>query len=165
MCLEPLFPSFPFVPGPRVLAVVVVKDVRVVFEIVQVHLNIKSYDSEFEMNLEQLQTNIHNSSLTTHLFLQTGTTPMRAWDVDTSWDLGMFFFSYCSYFTDYLLQLQIHLVNTNHGHQQPPPPSPFFIDHHNHQWVTMTRWCVVLAPPVLHQPPWPPTSRDDSLVQ
>ena len=43
---------------------VVVKDVRVVFEIVQVHLNIQSCDSEFEMNLEQFQTIIRNSSLT-----------------------------------------------------------------------------------------------------
>ena len=63
MCLEPLLPSFPFVPGPCVLAVVVVKDVRVVFEIVP--LNIESCDLEFEMNLEQFQTNIRNSSLTT----------------------------------------------------------------------------------------------------
>jgi hypothetical protein len=35
-----------------------------VFEIVHVYFNIESCDSEFEMNLEQFQTTIRNSSLT-----------------------------------------------------------------------------------------------------
>ena len=41
---------------------------------------------------------------------------------------------------------------------------PPLVDHHHCEWVTMTRWWVVLILPALQRSPRPPTSHDDSLV-